>query len=138
MVDLTIRLSQEELAECADYILTEAGDDPFRIVDQLERLLPAVAYDLITSDFFNAYQAWIWFFRTEPDDLAKDRMMLEPSSELDEGVLVGEVDLFDVFFIVRDGVAMIEVTDGGEDSACFSGRDAPLQAFRFVDKKMGL
>jgi hypothetical protein len=133
-----LSISQGELADFADWALEKSGDDAFRLADVLDGIEISSAQALITSDFLNAYQAWIWFFRSEPDDLARDRMMLEPASELVEGVLIGEVDLFEVVFVIRDGEGMIDVTDGVDILASFRGRDAPSLSREFIDENIGL
>ncbi len=131
-------LSQEELADLADLALEKGGDDAFRLADVLDGMGIPTAQALVTSDFLNAYQAWIWFFRSEPDDLARDRMMLEPASELIDGVLIAEVDLLEVVFMIRDGEGMIDVTDGSDILASFRGRDAPSRSRAFIDENIGL
>lgn len=134
----THRISQEDLAACADVILAQTEEDAFRIASALETIEPGIAHELITSDFFNAYQAYVWFFRTEPGDLVRERMMLEPASALEDGVLIEEGDLFEVLFVIRDKKACLVITDGSEVVAEYDGRGAPEQAWTYLRENEGL
>ncbi|MDI9632668.1 MAG: hypothetical protein QFX32_01260 [Methanolinea sp.] len=130
------RLSDDDLAGIADSILERAGDDEDALARELDRLAPPVRERLLSSDFLNAYQVYYYFYRREPGELERDRLLLQPASALGNGVLIDERDLFEVIFRVEGGEPVMSVSDGERVLANFRGKDAHERALRFVDESV--
>jgi hypothetical protein len=113
-----------ELVELIDAILDECDDDVPCIAKKLDTLDAASRNELLVSDLLNAYQVFYWFFRTEPNLLAMERMDLEPASSLRSGLKIEETDLLDMYFVVREAVPVIIVHDGDKAVATFTGKTA--------------
>lgn len=114
----------EELVAIVDTILDECDDDVPCIAEKLDAVDEASRNELLVSDLLNAYQAFYWFFRTEPDILTKERMDLEPASSLKTGLLIEETDLLEMYFVVHESVPVIIVHDGDKAVATFTGKTA--------------
>lgn len=112
----------------ADDIFTDCEDDEVCIAEALEDLDPAMRDELLVSDHLNAYQTFYYHFRVIPEELVKERLILQPASALADGVLVEEIDLFELIFTVQGGVPQIAVTDGEEVLGSFEGARAYVQA----------
>jgi hypothetical protein len=65
-----------ELAELADRIFAIAEDDPDRLVGVLETLDGVLRDELLSSDFFNSFQVFYWYFRECPTELGEERLIL--------------------------------------------------------------
>ncbi len=111
----------EDLAEIADHLFEESGDDEEALAGLLDRLDTSLVLQLITSDYLNAYQTFYYFFRVNPGELEKDRLILEPASSLLTGVLFQEIDLVEFIFFMHDGTPRIVLSDGELVLAEFSG-----------------
>ena len=122
-----------ELIRIADRILERGEDDPRVLVRELERLSPGIRDELFTSDILNAYQVFFYFMRRDPGDLERERLMLQPASALGAGVLMSEVDLFEILFSLEDGEPVFSVSDGESVLARYRGPDAYERARRFLD-----
>jgi hypothetical protein len=118
------RRPYQELVAIVDAILDECDDDVPCIAKKLDAVDEASRNELLVSDLLNAYQAFYWFFRTEPDILTLERMDLEPASSLKTGLLIEETDLLEMYFIVKDSVPVIIVHDGDKAVATFTGKTA--------------
>jgi hypothetical protein len=114
----------QELVAIVDAILDECDDDVPCIAKKLDAVDEASRNELLVSDLLNAYQAFYWFFRTEPDILTLERMDLEPASSLKTGLLIEETDLLEMYFIVHESVPVIVVHDGDKAVATFTGKTA--------------
>jgi hypothetical protein len=126
----------QELGDIAEGLFEESNDNPVKLATLLDRLDPHIRKELLVSDFLNAYQAFYYFFREEPGDLEKDRMILEPASSLDQGILIHEIDLFEVIFRVEDAEPIVSVGDGEQILANYRGTDAYRRAIRFIDENL--
>lgn len=108
----------------ADDIFTDCEDDEVCIAHALEDLDPAMRDELLISDHLNAYQTFYYYFREIPDELIKERLILQPASALGDGVLVEEIDLYELIFTVHQGVPLIAVTEGETPLETFEGPHA--------------
>lgn len=122
-----------ELAELADRVFTIAEDNPERLVGVLETLDPALCDELLGSDFLNAFQVFYWYFREHPTELGEERLILEPAGAVSRGVLVEEIDLFELVFLVVGRAPVVRVTDGEQILREFIGPSAYRSAFRFAE-----
>ncbi|PKL64762.1 MAG: hypothetical protein CVV32_06680 [Methanomicrobiales archaeon HGW-Methanomicrobiales-3] len=113
-----------ELVEIVDGILDTCEDKVPCIVKKLGELDPEVRSELFISDLLNAYQVFIYFFRTEPDILVQEQLELEPASSLRAGLMIDEVDLLEMFFVIRESKPLIIIHDGEKAVATFSGGSA--------------
>lgn len=113
-----------ELIGIVDAILDECDDDVPCIAKKLDAVDGASRNELLVSDLLNAYQAFYWFFRTEPDILTRERMDLEPASALKTGLLIEETDLLEMYFAVHQSAPVIIVHDGDKAVATFTGKTA--------------
>jgi len=125
-------LTYRELARLADSLFGESGDNEEALAGLLDGLTPEILADLLVSDLFNAYQTFYYFFREDPGELEKDRMILQSASALITGIIVREIDLLEIIFIVRDLVPVVEVREADAILATFKGRIAFRKAENFV------
>jgi hypothetical protein len=123
-----------ELAALADRLLEISGDDEEQLATVLDTLDPSPRAELLVSDFLNAYQTFFYFFRTTPHALVREHLTLTPATDIRDGVLVEEIDLFQIVFFVRDGVPFIAVGDGKHLLATFQGKGAYQAAHRYIDE----
>jgi hypothetical protein len=126
----------QDLGDIAEELFEESNDDPVKLAGLIDRLDPLIRNELLISDFLNAYQTFYYFFREEPGDLEKDRMILEPASSLEQGILIHEIDLFEVIFRVEDAEPVVSVGDGEQILANYHGTDAYRRAIRFIDENL--
>jgi hypothetical protein len=117
-------LPYRELVAMVDAILDECEDDVSCIVQKLGTLDPSVRSELLISDLLNAYQVFFYYFRTVPDTLVMERLELEPASSLKAGLKIDEVDLLEMFFVMRESKPLIIISDGDKAVATFSGNRA--------------
>ena len=124
----------QELIGIVDAILDACDDDVPCIAKKLDAVDEASRNELLVSDLLNAYQAFYWFFRTEPDILTRERMDLEPASALKTGLLIEETDLLEMYFAVHECVPVIIVHDGDKAVATFTGKTAYGQGRDVMEK----
>lgn len=127
------RLPYRDLVRIADRLLGRGEDDPAVLARGLAALSPDVRDELFTSDLLNAYQVFFYFCRAEPGDLERERLMLQPASALGAGVLIAELDLFEILFSLEQGEPVFSVSDGESFLARYRGPDAYQRALRFLD-----
>lgn len=127
---------EPDLAEIADQLFEESGDDEEELAGLLDRIDPALVRGLITSDYLNAYQTFFYFFRENPGELEKERLILEPASAVLYGVPFKEIDLVELIFLVRDGTPHILLSDGETVLAELSGSDAYRDAIGYVEESL--
>ena len=120
------------LVAVADNLLEDADDDIAHLARGIDALEPAVRDELLVSDQLNAYQVFYYFFRTEPDMLAQERLDLEPASALIRGLKIEETDLLEMFFAIHENKAVIVISDGDKTVATFSGTSAYAQGRMFM------
>lgn len=117
----------------ADDIFTDCEDDEICIAEALEDLDAAMRDELLISDHLNAYQTFYYYFRQIPDELIKERLILQPASALGDGVLVEEIDLYELVFTVHQGVPLIAVSDGEALLETFEGPHAYTKARAYAE-----
>lgn len=125
-----------ELCRIADEILEKGEDQPDVLARELQRLPPEIRNELLTSDLLNAFQVFYYFFREEPGDLETDRLTLQPASALATGVMITEVDLFEVVFSLDGNEPVCSVSDGEQVIARYRGRDAYQKVLQFLDESL--
>jgi hypothetical protein len=125
-------ISYSDLGIIAEQILEEAEEDEVVLVRILEALPPRVRADLFSSDFLNAYQVFYYYYREDPGELEKDRLILQPASALKRGVLLTEIDLLEIVFRIDDEGGVISVSDGEKGLVSFRGRGSYEKAVRFI------
>jgi hypothetical protein len=123
-----------ELAALADKVLEIAGDDEEQLATVLDTLDAVPRAELVVSDFLNAYQVFFYFFRTIPDALVREHLILTPASDLRDGVLVEEVELFQIVFVIQENIPFIVVGDGEQLLARFQGKDAYRMAQEYIEE----
>jgi hypothetical protein len=121
-----------ELAEIADKVLAISDEDERKLAEVLDTLEPDLRFELLCSDFLNAYQIFYYFFREVPTELGKERLILQPAGALLEGLLVEEHDMLGLIFVAKDGEPQIIVSDGEVVFATFSGPSAYREAVRYT------
>lgn len=121
-----------ELVALVDGILDACEDDVPCIVNRLAELDDGTLAELFTSDLLNAYQVFYFMFRADPGDLARERLELSSASFLREGLLLDETDLLEMYFGIRDGTALIAISDGDKVVAAFSGTGAYAAGCEFL------
>lgn len=127
-------MEYDELAELADNVLEISGDEEECLAEVLDTLEEGLRTELLTSDFLNAYQTFFYFFRTIPDALVRERLILTPAAEVQDGILVEEVDLLQIIFLVKGGKPHIAIGDGEKPLQIFTGQDAYRTALEAVEE----
>ncbi|KUG21398.1 MAG: hypothetical protein KO206_02815 [Methanomicrobiaceae archaeon] len=123
-----------ELAQLVDNLLEISGDSVEALADILDDLDPETRNELLVSDLLNAYQTFYYYFRESPGDLAEERLILHPASELATGILIDEVDDCEVIAAVRESLPIIAISDGDRIVARFTGQNAYREAVRFLEE----
>lgn len=129
-------LTYQELGDIAEGLFQESNDDPRKLAGLLDGLDARIRKELLISDFLNAYQTFYYFFREEPGEFEKDRMILETASALQQGIRIVEIDLFEVIFRVEEAEPVVSVGDGGQILVNYRGPDAYRRAIRFIDENL--
>ena len=129
-------LAYRDLYPVADRILEEGEDDPEALVVALGKIDPGVRDELLASDFLNAWQVFYYHFREDPGELERDRLTLQPASALSEGVLITEIEFYEIVFSIESKEPVIAVRAGGEVVANFRGKDAYRRARKFLDEAL--
>ncbi|MGC9434797.1 MAG: hypothetical protein ACP5C4_01730 [Methanomicrobiales archaeon] len=124
-----------ELAALADKLLEIADEDERELARILDTLDDGIRNELLVSDFLNACQVFYYFFREAPDEMARERLVLNPASELTSGVMVDEIEELEVIMGVRNGTPVVSVSDGDRVIARFTGTDAYHHARSFIDEQ---
>ncbi len=122
-----------ELAEIADQILDECGEDVALLSTRLDGLSGPVRDDLLVSDLLNAFQVFYYFFKDTPGDFPMERLMLSPASALLDGLLVDETELLEIIFAIVDYRPVIVVSDGEHAVATFLGEDAYKDGLMYIE-----
>jgi hypothetical protein len=129
-------LSYVELSTVVDRILEEGEDDPEALAQALDRLDPALRDEILRSDFLNAFQVFYYYFREDPGELERERLTLEPASALLTGVMITEIELYEVFFFVDYGEPVISLHAGPEIAVNYRGKRAYRRAIQFLDNAL--
>ncbi len=125
-----------DLAELAEQLFEASDDDDELLAKMLDTLDEETCGALLASDILNAYQVFYYFFRKTPGDLAMERLQLCAASDLSQGIVIGEFDIYDVIFIHKDGMPGIVVTDGENVLARFEGEQAYEETVRFLGESI--
>ncbi|MGA2122197.1 MAG: hypothetical protein ABSG49_09175 [Methanoregula sp.] len=133
MNDGRSRTPYSALVNLADRLLEDCEDDVECLAVRLGGLDPGVRDELLTSDLLNAWQVFWYCFRTDPGIFLREMMDLEPASMLATGLKLGEIDLLDLFFLIRDDKPWIILADGEKTVASFSGRTAYADAMKYCE-----
>jgi len=129
-------LAYRDLYPVADRILEEGEDDPEALVVALGKLDPGVRDELLASDFLNAWQVFYYHFREDPGELERDRLTLQPASALSEGVLITEIEFYEIVFFMDSKEPVISVRTGEDIVANFRGSEAYRLAREFLDEAL--
>jgi len=122
-----------DLVALVDRLLEESDDDVDLLAGRIGSLDADVRGELMVSDLLNAYQVFYYYFRTVPDELAKERMELEPASVLKDGLMIDEVDILSLLFLMEDRKPWIIVSDGEKRLASFTGRTAYAEGMKYLE-----
>jgi len=122
----------QQLGTLADTLLEECDDDVALLAERIDRLPPPERDGLVGSDFLNAYQVFYYFFRVEPGEVERERLILIPGSELQYGIRINEIELFELIVAVVDKKPIVVVSDGDRILARYSGRNAYTAAQEYI------
>ncbi|WP_292517786.1 hypothetical protein [Methanoculleus sp.] len=125
-----------ELADLADKLFEASGDDDELLAERLDTLDEEARGALLSSDLLNAYQVFYYFFRETPDDLVMERLQLHAASDLVRGIVIDEVDIYEVVFGMVDGEPVVLITDGEETLVRFEGKQAYAGTIRYLDESL--
>ena len=123
-----------ELADIADRLFEASDDDDEQLADVLDTLDEETRDALLTSDFLNAYQVFYYHFRERPGDMARERLQLSAASDLARGIIIDEIDIYEVVFYQKGSDPGLLLTDGENVQARFSGRGAYREMAAFLDE----
>lgn len=126
----------EDLGNLADNLLGVCDEDAALLAEKIGQLPPEIQDALLSSDFLNAYQVFFFFFRTQPGDIEKERMILLPASELQSGMLLTEIELYELIFAVLDHEPVMIVSDGDHVLARYTGTSAYRQALEYIRSQL--
>jgi hypothetical protein len=129
-------VTYQELGDIAERLFEESEDDPVALSRLLDQLDPGVRNELLVSDFLNVYQVFYFYFREQPGDLERERMILEPASTLLHGILIREIDLFEIIFRIEETQPVMSVSDGDMILVNYHGSDAYRRAVRYIDENL--
>jgi hypothetical protein len=121
------------LVDIADRLLDDCEDDVECLAVRLGGLEPDIQRELLVSDLLNAWQVFFFFFRTDDNELLRERLELEPASVLSGGIRLGKTDFLEMFFVVRDAKPVIAISNGEKTVATFSGSSAFAQGRQFME-----
>ncbi|KDE55530.1 hypothetical protein [Methanoculleus sp. MH98A] len=123
-----------ELAELADSLFEASDDDDELLAKILDTLDEETRRALLSSDLLNAYQVFYYYFRETPDELTMERLQLHAASDLARGLVIDEVDLYEVIFSMEDGEPVVILTDGENTLARFSGPEAYAKIALYMEE----
>jgi len=123
-----------DLADIAERLFEASDDDDERLAGRLDTLDEETRRALLASDLLNAYQVFYFWFRETPDDLAMERLQLHAASDLARGIVIDEIDIYDLVFSVKDGNPILVLTDGENMLARFEGERAYGEILEYLDE----
>jgi len=123
-----------ELAELADSLFEASDDDDELLARMLDTLDDETRRALLSSDLLNAYQVFYYHFRETPDELTKERLQLNAASDLARGIVIDEVDIYEIVFSLEGGEPVVLITDGENTLARFSGPEAYEKAALYMEE----
>jgi len=122
-----------DLVALVDKLLEESNDDLDLLSAKIGALDADIRSEVMVSDLLNAYQVFYYYFRTVPDELARERMELEAASVLKDGLMIDEVDILSLLFLLEDRKPWIIVSDGEKRLASFTGRTAYAEGMKYLE-----
>lgn len=122
-----------ELAELADQILGIANEDIKELSEIIDDLESGLREELLDSDFLNAYQVFYYYFRCNPREIVKERLMLEPATSVKSKIHIDDYDIFEMYFFVKNNNPEIILSDGDVVIKNFSGKDAYKNAVSYAE-----
>ena len=123
-----------ELAELADSLFEASDDDDELLAKILDTLDEETRGALLSSDLLNAYQVFYYYFRETPDELTMERLQLHAASDLARGLVIDEVDIYEVIFSMEGGEPVVTLTDGENTLARFSGTEAYTEIALYMEE----
>ncbi|NLB00873.1 MAG: hypothetical protein GX837_07925 [Methanomicrobiales archaeon] len=123
-----------ELAELADSLFEASEDNDELLAKMLDTLDEETRKTLLSSDLLNAYQVFYYYFRETPDELTMERLQLHAASDLARGLVIDEVDIYEVIFSMEDGEPIVLLTDGESTLARFCGTEAYAEVALYMDE----
>ena len=120
------------LVAAADELLESCEENVACLAKMMDRLDEQIRSELLVSDLLNAWQAFYYFFRVMPADLAQERMDLEPASVLVKGLKIEECEFLELFFLVEKNVPVIVASDGEHTVATFTGKNAYADGMEYI------
>ncbi|MCK9298303.1 MAG: hypothetical protein M0P21_04975 [Methanoculleus sp.] len=123
-----------ELAELADRLFEASDDDDELLAKMLDTLDAETRGALFSSDLLNAYQVFYYYFRETPDELTKERLQLHAASDLARGLVIDEVDIYEVIFSMEDAEPVVILTDGENTLARFNGAEAYAKIALYMEE----
>ena len=123
-----------DLADIAERLFEASDDDDERLAGRLDTLDEETRRALLASDLLNAYQVFYFWFRETPDDLAMERLQLHAASDLARGIVIDEIDIYDLVFSVKGGNPVLVLTDGENTLARFEGERAYGEILEYLDE----
>ena len=124
----------KELAELAESLFEASDDDEELLAKILDTLDDETREALLSSDLLNAYQVFYYYFRETPDELTMERLQLHAASDLARGLVIDEVDLYEVIFLMEGGEPAVLLTDGESTLARFSGAGAYAEIASYIEE----
>ena len=122
-----------KLVALADHLFEQCEDDVTCLSPVLDALDSGTRNELLASDLLNAFQVFFYFFRVMPDELAQERLELEPASSLIKGVKIDEIDLLELIFTVKNHEPVIIVSDGENALVTFKGKKAYAAGVKYIE-----
>ena len=126
----------QELGILADEMLGECGDDVALLAEKINSLPAPVRYDLLSSDYLNAFQVFYFFFRSFPEEIEMERLILVPASELQYGIRINEIDLYELIFAIIDEEPVMIISDGERILARFSGTTGYRDTLEYLESAL--
>ena len=123
-----------ELAALADRAFAISDDDVEALAGVLDTFEENLRFELLFSDFFNAFQVFYYFFREMPTELGEERLILHPAGDCEKGVLVEDQGIFSLFFQLLEKTPVILVKEGEEVVRTCTGASAYRDAVAFADE----
>lgn len=123
-----------ELAELADSLFEASDDDDELLAKMLDTVDEETRRALLSSDLLNAYQVFYYYFRETPDELTMERLQLHAASDLARGLVIDEVDIYEVIFSMEEGAPVVLLTDGENTLARFSGPEAYAKIACYIEE----
>ncbi len=125
-----------ELADLADALFEASGDDDELLAERLDTLDGEIRAALLSSDLLNAYQVFYYFFRETPDELVMERLQLHAASDLARGVVIDEIDIYDLILSLDGGEPVLLLTDGENTLSRFRGPEAYADMVGYLDESL--